>query len=188
MSEQEYATLRVGLVVVVPCSKLLNYVIIIYLSIYCVRVVSIGNVVQETAASGAPQEGMSTKRSVSQRRRQRRTRQRLRAMKEDVLRSFGGGQLEGRSLATEATPPRRLVAHVLPTPVVAPDRLLVSTTIQYFTPMAELSLHPQEIDVPPERPQVSRYLYLTRDFLDRHRRGFYSNPIELIQVTIPQRN
>ena len=59
---------------------------------------------------------------------------------------------------------------------------------EFYTPSAEVFIHPQDIDVVDVNNQVDRYLYLTKDFLKKLKEGYFTNPIPLIRVKIPTNN
>ena len=59
---------------------------------------------------------------------------------------------------------------------------------EFYTPSAEVFIHPPDIEVVSDANQVDRYLYLTPAFLDKLKNGYFTNPIPLIKVTIPVNN
>ena len=65
-------------------------------------------------------------------------------------------------------------------------RPVASTSPEYYAPTITLTLHPDTLVVP--EPQVDSYLYLTRRFLIRLRRGLIPNPVPLARVEVLNHN
>lgn len=137
-------------------------------------------------------EGMNTKsitiaKTRSQRRRARRKMQRMWASSGDsALRRNSRGRPEVN--ASGSAPSAKLVGRVAPIQQQDDAPSTRSLPCEFYTPSAEVFIHPTEFVEKPNN-QVDRYLYLTKAFLSKVRRGVIttSSPIPLMNITIPVR-
>jgi hypothetical protein len=129
-------------------------------------------------------QASSIRISKTRRRRARRQRQRAWAKSGAIAqRRTDRGWMEPSS---GTTPNEKLIGRV--SPIAREDAPVRVSSPEFYTPSAELFLHPHDVDEVGEPNQVDRYLYLTNEFLKKFKGGYFTNPIPLIKVKIATNN
>ena len=105
-----------------------------------------------------------------------------------ALRQNYRGRPEGIVSTSGAAPAVKLVGRVCPVPHQDNAPSTSGPPHELYAPSAEVFIHPTEITVNEQHNQVDRYLYLTKEFINKVQAGFISNTIPLIRVQIPAQN
>ena len=114
-------------------------------------------------------QASSIRISETRRRRARRQRQRAWAKSGAIAQKrTDRGWMEPSS---GTTPNEKLIGRV--SPITREDAPVRVSSPEFYTPSAELFLHPHDVDEVGEPNQVDRYLYLTNEFL-KNLRGVIS--------------
>ena len=125
-------------------------------------------------------------KSKSRRRRERRRTSMMWASSANrALGRIPRGRPEGSARPSSVAPAEKPVGRVCPVQHQEAAPSTNGPSHRFYVPSAETFIHPEQITINQSQNQVDRYLYLTKEFIEKVQTGFISNPIPLIRVEIP---